>query len=182
MGKNKKTVSLKEFWERKLNVKYDIEIEYYKKFCGVSYKYKELLKNPELYNDSEDITYNNWKRHILKTIEKLSIKELKEYSRFLNQENRNRNIAFSFWQSLIIPYIVMMISVYFTIIVPIFEGYNEVANSFIIIAWFLVVILVFRKLLVNVIELKTQNFYFDIKQIVDERIEIIKINSAEGIK
>ncbi|MDE5539058.1 MAG: hypothetical protein K2J20_01055 [Bacilli bacterium] len=172
MFKKTKSFSLKEFWERKLNIKYDIEIEYYKRFCGVSYKYKLLLKNTDLYNASEDITYDNWKKHILKTIENLSIKELREYSRFLNQENVSRNFAFGFWQSLIIPYIVMMISTYTTMAVPIFGNYyNEVAYSFFIIMWLLGIILIFKKLLGSIIESKTQNFYQDIKEIVDEYIK-----------
>lgn len=109
MSRKTKTFPLKELWEAKLNIKYNMEIEYYKKFCGVPYKYKTLRKNTDLYNDSEKTTYENWKCHIFKTIERLSLEELSEYSRFLNQENRNRETQLISLRSLLIPYAICII-------------------------------------------------------------------------
>jgi len=180
MFRKTKTFPLKEFWEHKLNIKYNIEIEYYKKFCGGSYKYEILLKDTDLYNDLEDITYDNWKRHILKIIENLSIKELKEYSKFLNQQCRDYDTKFTLVQTIFVPLIFYLVIISLS---PLMNSLDVFSKNYIYIIFLGGITMLFMYLLIMLLSHKKdvvhKFFYQDIKEIVDERINLIKINTAE---
>lgn len=179
MSRKTKSYPLKEFWERKLNIKYDTEIEYYKKFCGLQHKYT-LLTDSNFYAKSEDITYSNWKKHILKIIEKLSINELKEYLRFLNQQCRNKETKLISFQSLLTPYAIGLIGG--GIISPIFSIILDGNGYFFFIAVLFILYLIYLfKYFCSTHETSSniKYFYQDIKEIVEERIELIKGNKTE---
>lgn len=185
---NRKTkYPLQEHWESKLNIKYETEFEYYKKFCGYRYKYKMFHKYPNLYSSSEDITYKNWRHHVLRTTEMLSLEELKEYSRFLNQRSRDIKISISSFGSLLIPCIICLIGG--GVISPVFNVLMEVStklnifsltfNAIILTTILLMIFLcpffmslhIFKRLIItNKNDLIHQNFYHDIKEIIDKKI------------
>lgn len=184
MFKNTKVFPLKEFWEQKLNIKYDTELEYYKKLCGLPYKYEMLDSNPDLYNRLEDITYGNWKSHILKNIKNCTINELEEYSRFLNQQYRNWDTQFTLFQTIFAPLIFYFVTICFSPIVSSLNIFGENSNNLVIYLIFLFgVTILFVSLLIRLLSSKKdqviKNFYKDIKEIVDERINLIKTNTAE---
>ena len=180
MSRKTKSYPLKEFWERKLNIKYDTEIEYYKKFCGGSYKYEILFNDSDYYNNLEDITYENWKNHILKTIENLTFKELEEYLRFINQQCRNKETKLISFQSLLTPYAIGLIGG--GIISPIFSIILDGNGYFFFIAVLFILYLIYLfKYFCSTHETSSniKYFYQDIKEIVEERIELIKGNKTE---
>jgi hypothetical protein len=183
MSRKTKSYPLKEFWERKLNIKYNTEIEYYKKFCGGSYKYEILIKDSNLYNKSENITYYNWKRHILMTIENLSIEELREYSRYLNQQYRNYDTRFTLSQTVFAPLILYFVTICLSPLANNLNTFNKVDNLVIYLVFLGGTTTLFINLLIKLLSHKNEQvykcFYHDIKEIVDEKIELIKSNRAE---
>lgn len=59
MPKNKRNnqAHITEFWEKKLNLNYNAEIEYYRKLCGFKYNNRLLYRNPQYNTKSKCISY-----------------------------------------------------------------------------------------------------------------------------
>lgn len=177
---------IKEYWEEKLNIKYDIELEYYKKLCGKKYNKKLLSTKSDLHNNEDYITYNKWRSHILKTIENLTADELEEYSKFLNQQYRNKNTKLGSFNTLLIPFGICVIGG--VVIAPAFDIIMKMATNndfsldckYIVSSTFAfseICIILFVVLLFYWLNNTHDNesvllyFYQDIKEIVDKRIE-----------
>lgn len=114
------------FWEKKLNFSFDAEIEYYRKLCGLKYKIRLLRKDPKYDVESEYLSYQKWERHILSTINALSVYELKAYSMFLNQEYRNNTVRLNLHQSALIPFTIAIITILPTIFTAVL---SEIINK-----------------------------------------------------
>ncbi len=197
MSRNTKVFSLKKFWEKKLKIKYDIELEHYKKLCGHPYKYKMLINNPDLCSNSGYITYGNWKKHILIKIENLTVNQLKEYSRFLNQQYRNRESKLISFRTLLIPYVICVISA--GILTPVFNILMDVSleisavsiNIGHIIVTIIILLICIVPIFISIYifcqlnkrndnESICQYFYQDMKEIVDERIKQLEDKKRAG--
>lgn len=138
-----------------------------------------LLDNSDFHNNSEDITYDNWKSHILKTLENCTINELEEYLMFLNQEYRNCENKCGSLQSLLIPFVIAMLGFIFSTYIDNLL-HSGILAVMLLLLIFSLLILVFWKLSVKQEKYKNfQYFYQDMKEIVDERINLIKTNGTE---
>lgn len=98
--------TLEAYWEQKVHINYEEEIEKYKKVCGLRYKKKVVYTSYT--KEANLISYNEWKQNVMCAISILDINELKEYSRFLNQKVRDCDVSFNLSQSLIIPFCIFM--------------------------------------------------------------------------
>lgn len=181
----KQTNILQDYWENRLGIDYDIELQYYKNLCGVSVKTKHFHTNKKINIKGDILSYRDWENHILTHIKSLDINLLKEYSRFLNQKCRNGDIHFGSIQTIFIPYIICLVGEIISCCLNIFldsETFKSTINkilfpiSLIFVLWFIVN--TFRKMVSLKSEAIYKYFYQDIKEIVDERIEQIKIKGV----
>ena len=100
-------INLDTYWEEKVHINYQEELEKYKKVCGLCYKKK--LINGFYSKNSNLISYKEWKQNITCMISILDFDELCEYSRFLNQKIRDFERTFILSQSLLIPFCIFLI-------------------------------------------------------------------------
>lgn len=176
MLKQTQKSTLKEYWQHKIGINYDVEFECYKKVCGLPYKHK-LLGKHDLYNNLEIITYDGWSEHISDHVKKLKGKEIREYSRFLNQECRNYENKYGSLQSVLTPVIILLLGFLFTVYSnnilqdKILSVMGLILSIIVLICMILFLIFIYGKLLVKQKKCKNyQYFYHDIKEIVDEYI------------
>lgn len=174
-NKRKKQAPIKEFWEKKLNLKYDAEIEYYRKLCGLMYDNELLSQNDKYDVKSEYLSYQEWKNHILNGVNNLDINKLKEYSRFLNQKCRDNATLFMVYQSILMPYIICIISVAASIVVSTAINSKQASAVMCVILFFIFIIAMFKQVFTTEEDI-TKNFYQDVKEIVDEKISQMETN------
>lgn len=169
-SKRKNTASIVDFWECKLNVNYEAEIEYYRKLCGYKYKLKRLRNNPKYDTETEYLSYEKWERHILNDISVLNIKELETYYRFLNQKCRENNMIITLRHSILMPFVMAFLTI---ILDKLINSYIEI-NSLIVSV--LIIIIIFLSFAVTIFkdlvtpekdEEIARNFYQDVKEIVE---------------
>ena len=171
--KNNKT--LENYWEEKLHIKYNEELEKYKKICGLRYKKKLVRISYSLKYTL--ITYEEWKQNIICETSILDINELKEYSRFLNQKMRDNEVTFNLSQTLLIPFTIFMAS---ELVEMFIEPFNKIEMEFNIIMYikFVTMIFFFGFIFVKLCSVREESihkyFYQDLKDIVDEKIEYVK--------
>ncbi|MCM1500317.1 MAG: hypothetical protein NC124_17795 [Clostridium sp.] len=177
MFKRKVDPKLQEYWERRLDIKYNVEIEYYKKLCGIEYDSKVLRKN-EKCDNTNLISYESWKNKVLSSIKNLSSGELIEYSRFLNQCERSNESKYGISQTLLIPFAIFLLGVGANV----FNSLVDLGNTTIITILLFVglIVYIFGKLLSTKEESIKKYFYQDMKEIVDEKIKQFLDNERAG--
>ncbi len=167
----RETTSLQEYWETKLGISYKLEFEIYKKLCGKRYKKKLICAY--FLDVSSLFSYVEWKQNLLCIISNLDIKELEEYSGFLNQQYRNEEIQFNSFQSLLIPYAICLISG--GLLSPVFSMLLSDKDCFSLIMTLLciVMLIILFKVFCNmhILQLNRSNFYQDMKKVVDEKLK-----------
>lgn len=171
-----------EYWKNKLYIDYNTELENYKRLCGISnISISKHVRKNDRKNDNYYLSYVTWKEHILKTIKDLSINELEEYSRFLNQQIRNNDIAFSQSQTILVPYIICLVSCVISFAFNIF-AVSDTSDlnvmlfpiCLVVLLWF--IIHMFKKMYATRREAVYKYFYQDLKEIVDERLDQLNKN------
>lgn len=125
---------------------------------------------------------NEWIDHILLLIKELNIKELKEYSRFLNLNYRNSDAQDTKNQTIAAPLIFCFITICLSPVVASIDIFSKnICNLVLYIIAMVGIIILFKHLFLLLIKGKEhiyKYFYQDMKEIVDERIEQIKIKGA----
>lgn len=168
---NKKTdPELQKFWEHKLNIKYDIEFEQYKKLCGLPYKKKLTLKK---YLDTQDrMIYDIWHKNVVDDINKLTYYEMLEYSRYLNQKIRENQDRFALSQTILAPCMIFflgfMLNMLSDFIGELFGKVISFVGLTVCSAGLLLYVL--KELLYAKEEVAQMHFYQDMKEIVDKYI------------
>lgn len=161
--KRKNQASITDFWEQKLNINYDAEIEYYRKLCGLPYDIMLLRSNSEYDAETEYLSYQKWERHILSTVEGLNFNELETYLRFLNQKYRENNIIITLYHTALIPFAIAISGIvinFFTDNITKFIGI--IILGYMSIAKFKDIIISEKQ------EEIVKNFYYDVKEIVEK--------------
>lgn len=173
MKKKKTTSHIQNYWETKLGINYDTELQRYKKLCGIPDKIKHFSKKNINDVKCDILLYSEWKKHILSQIECVDIELLKEYSRYLNQEYRNKNNKESLIQSIFTPLIFCIVAISLNPLTTIFD-LNSHGGIYEYIFFIFMLIIVFGtilyKRLSRAINLIDKYFYQDMKEIVDEYI------------
>lgn len=173
MLKRKVDPKLQEYWERRLDIKYNVEIEYYKKLCGIEYDSKVLRKN-EKCDNTNLISYESWKNKVLSSIKNLSSGELIEYSRFLNQCERSNESKYGMSQTLLIPFVIFLLGVGANVL-------NLLVDPIIAILLFVgLIVYIFGELLSTKEESIKKYFYQDMKEIVDEKMKQLTDKERAG--
>lgn len=184
MFNSKKKAPLMEYWECKLHINYDAEFEYYKKLCGLDYDNKLLYKYKLGNFDYKIMLYKEWENHIANIVSELDIDYLEEYSRFLNQQSREKETKFQLSQSLFIPIILLILGDTISgLVAEALSISHSIINILIIIT---IVVILAKYILLKLASLKEdsilQHFYEDTKQIVNKMIETKKISNEAGEK
>ncbi len=178
-SKRKNQAPITKFWEEKLDLDFNAEIEYYRKLCGHSYKRKVLCKNlsksPDMQFDlqSQYLSYGKWKIHILNSVNNLSIEELKIYLLFLNQQYRNSSRIFSTYQTVMTPFAIFLLTFISNIFNIFNDGYDK-ATLIISNVLFYIMVLNVLKNFFSIDDDINKNFYQDVINIIDEKINQIK--------
>ena len=169
-NKRKSNAPITEFWEQKLKINFAIEIEYYRKLCGLPYNIKLLQKSPDYDVETDFLSYQKWERHILSIIDGLDANELETYSRFLNQKFRDNNIIITQYHSIFMPYVIAFIGIFLNIIINNLFGKNSIIISIgiFIAAFYIMSMTIFKDLITSGKEDEVvKNFYHDVKEIVE---------------
>ncbi len=181
----KKNNILQKYWEGKLDINYDAELQYYKNLCGISDENKHSNKIHD--ENCNVLLYRDWKNHISTQIESVDINLLKEYSRFLNQKYRDSDIHFASMQTVLIPYIICLVGGFISYCFNVFSnnetfkmGINKVLFPLVLVILLVFVICTFKQIISLQRESIYKYFYQDVKEIVDERIEQIQSKRARG--
>ena len=162
--KRKSQAPIVKFWENKLNLNYNAEIEYYRKLCGLKYNNEILCGNIQYNTDSIYLSYQEWNNHILNSTIYLDLDGLKDYSRFLNQRIRDNDITFTLYQSVLMPYIICILS----IAASMFNS-NQASDMVAAILFIVFIVFMFERIFTKDEDI-TKNFYHDVKEIIDEKI------------
>lgn len=168
---NKKTdPELQTFWEHKLNIKYDIEFEQYKKLCGLPYKKKLVLKKYRY--KSDQLIYDVWHKDVVDRINKLTYYERLEYSRYLNQKIRENQDKFALSQTILAPCMIFFLCFMLNLLGDFLgELYGRIFSSVgLIVCGVGLALYVFKELLSAKEEANRMHFYQDMKEIVDKYI------------
>lgn len=172
---SKRRDDLQKYWEMQLGISYEVEYEYYKKLCGYEYDPKIVAQKYDA--SSKYVSYKKWQKSVKKHIKNLSIPQLEEYSKYLEQECRRNDTKFGMSQSLFIPFVFYVISTLFDfVVIPLINKYTE-ENIFSPISGFFLIpffIYFFHKFLSTKDESTRKYFYQDIKEIIDKRIKKLK--------
>lgn len=184
MKHKKKKVEIEKYWERRLGLKYSEELEYYNRLCGKEYNHDMLRKNSKYNIDSNFSAYKQWRNYILTSIENVDLHELEEYSKFLNQQVRDNENMFTLSQTILIPFIVCLVSNVFSFAFGVYVNSNTFKSllniilfpvCFVTFLWF--ILYAFKATIIPTKSaISCKYFYQDIKEIVDERIEELRGN------
>lgn len=172
MSKKKTKPALQVYWEEKLCINYEEEFDQYKKLCNILPLKENLFKRKNKTQQRYD-TYSGWKFYILHSIDELNLKELKEYSRYLNQKYRENDVQFGLSQTLLYPFTICILS---PTISYLLDDLNNTGNILFFVCFMVLVILIFYDLVGTREEPIYKHFYFDMKEIVNEKIETIESN------
>lgn len=170
INKRKNNAPITDFWEQKLKINYDAEIEYYRKLCGLSYNIKLLQENPEYDAETDYLSYPKWERHILSGVAGLNANELETYTRFLNQKCRDNYIIITLYHSALLPYAIAFIGIFLNIILNLFPDINIYTS---IILFIILFFSISGTIYIDLItagkeEEVVKNFYHDVKEIVEK--------------
>lgn len=174
--RKKKRVQIEKYWENSLKLKYSEELEHYNRLCGKECNHRLFKKNRKYDTDSDFLTYEQWKNHVLDSIKDINLQKLEEYSRFLNQQVRSNDNMLTLSQTIFTPLLFCLCTICFS---PLANSIKIEDFADIIVYFFFLIAITFfyGRLLVKLLGITKKYhkyFYQDMKEIVDDRIEELR--------
>ena len=149
----------------------------YKDLCCSRLTFKERRKRKTL---PVFRSYKDWSNYIIHKYADLDQEQLKEFSRYLNQQIRNRECSQNYW-NLVIPVILtIVITEFFSMLIQTFNGL-DIRNGYIVGLIVILMILVGSEIIIILLIWNTlepiwtssleKNFVYDFKEIIDGIID-----------
>lgn len=150
----------------------------YKDLCCSRLTFKERRKRKTL---PVFRSYKDWSNYIIHKYADLDQEQLKEFSRYLNQQIRNRECSQNYW-NLVIPVILtIVITEFFSMLIQTLNGL-DIRNGYIVGLIVILMILVGSEIIIIILLIWNtlepiwtssleKNFVYDFKEIIDGIID-----------